>query len=86
MESVSEMINTSITIVGDVHSDSDTILTNNALTFFEKIHRQFQSKRTDLLIERKVKQEVSRSELENAPEYKQKEVLDNPDKYIIIEN
>ena len=34
---------------------------------------------------KKIKNEVWRSELEKAPEHKLKEVLDNPEKYIIIE-
>ena len=57
MENISEMVNTSVEVVGALHPDFDQILTEDALLFFQKVHDKFQATRKDLLLERKVKQD-----------------------------
>jgi len=51
------MVNTSVEVIGELRPNFDTILTDEALLFFKKVHDKFQSTRKDLLLERKVKQE-----------------------------
>ena len=57
MENVSEIVTSTVEITGEIHSTYEEILTEDALLFFEKIHRKFNYIRKDLLLERKVKQD-----------------------------